>query len=352
MGFSQSLCRTRKEERLAWLISLAWLLVPFPAIAQGVQGEVLDSVTGEPIQGVLVVLLDSEAREAAGDLTNASGRFVLRAPAEGLFRIRAERLGYQVWNSEDLLLTAERTENVVVRMPVYPIDLSEVEVHGEQRCVVRPEEGLALAKTWEAARQVLAVQEWTAQQTDRQYDIALHHRQLSPSGTRVRGESQEQRGVYDRMPFRALPVEELLVTGFIRPAPGGMQYEYFAPDAGLLLSDGFLDTHCFRLAESRETPDRIGLAFEPVKTETGKADIEGVLWLNRNTTQLETLEFRYTWNPFGRGKTRAGGLVNFHQLQDGRWIVKDWTIRMPTKDAYEEIAAEVVLESAHDPSGN
>lgn len=308
-------------------------------------------MTGEPIQGVLVVLLDSEAREAAGDLTNASGRFLLRAPAEGPFRIRAERLGYQVWNSEDLLLTSERAESIVVRMPVSPIDLSEVEVHGEQRCVVRPEEGLALAETWEAARRVLAVQEWTAQQRDRQYEIVLRHRELSPSGTRVREEFQEQRGVYDRMPFRALPVEELLATGFIRPAPGGMQYEYYAPDAGLLLSDGFLDTHCFRLANSPDTPDRVGLAFEPVETERGEADIEGVLWLNRNTTQLEALEFRYTWNPFGREKTRAGGVVNFHQLSDGRWIVKDWAIRMPTKDAYEEIAAEVVLESAHGPSG-
>ncbi len=40
--------------------------------------------------------------------------------------------------------------------------------------------------------------------------------------------------------------------GFVRPSGDG-GYDYFGPDASVLLSDQFLDTHCFRLSVDPET---------------------------------------------------------------------------------------------------
>ena len=66
--------------------------------------------------------------------------------------------------------------------------------------------------------------------------------------------------------------------------PGG-DLQYSAPDARVLLSDEFLDTHCFRIAEAQNGDGRIGLAFEPLE-DSPLRDIEGVLWIDRSTAML------------------------------------------------------------------
>ena len=84
----------------------------------------------------------------------------------------------------------------------------------------------------------------------------------------------------------------------------------------------------------------IGVAFEPVK-QRRDTDIEGVLWVDRESAQLRYLEFRYTpisW----RGRELSGGKVEFHQLPSGAWIVRRWSIRMPTRVGYKEYGAEII----------
>jgi hypothetical protein len=96
----------------------------------------------------------------------------------------------------------------------------------------------------------------------------------------------------------------------------------------VLLSDAFLDGHCFELTEHESRPELIGLAFRPL-SRSRQADIQGVLWLDRPSSELRYLEFSYTNLPYLVESPFIGGRVEFDRLQDGPWIVRSWRIRVP-----------------------
>jgi hypothetical protein len=142
---------------------------------------------------------------------------------------------------------------------------------------------------------------------------------------------REERSVqanFTSTPFAAIDPARLAERGFIEDIGGGSA-QYYAPDATVLLSDPFLDTHCFRLENrAADGVDLVGLAFEPIAGR-GQSDIVGVLWLERESARLRSLEYRYVNHPLRLPETDAGGEVAFAELPNGTWIVKEWRIRMP-----------------------
>lgn len=66
-----------------------------PAASQTVEGRILDAGSGEPVTGAVVELLDARGDAGLGVSSDAEGRFALRAPASGTYRIRAGRIGFQ-----------------------------------------------------------------------------------------------------------------------------------------------------------------------------------------------------------------------------------------------------------------
>ncbi len=96
---------------------LAWLLVAVPAAleAQTLQGRILSEADDEPVGDVVVRLLDSDGKPVVGALSDAAGRFTLEAPEPGAYRIVADHLGYERFESALL----------EVRDPArsYPVDL-------------------------------------------------------------------------------------------------------------------------------------------------------------------------------------------------------------------------------------
>ena len=128
--------------------------------------------------------------------------------------------------------------------------------------------------------------------------------------------------------MQSLPAEDLVSEGFVRESEGN-ETEYYAPDAQVLLSNAFLNTHCLKLTADEASPSLIGLAFEP-GIEGELADVEGTLWVDRESGELRFLEYGYTRVPFDQGREQAGGRLEFEALPDGAWIVRQWWIRMPT----------------------
>jgi hypothetical protein len=129
-------------------------------------------------------------------------------------------------------------------------------------------------------------------------------------------------------PVRSLPARDLVTQGFIRPDEEG-HYDYYGPDAKALLSEDFLDTHCFRIRSSADAQDLLGVSFEPARME-GPPDISGTIWLDREKAKLRFLEFRYEWSPWAEAAGVAMGRVDFLELPTGAWIIPRWWIRMPT----------------------
>ncbi len=309
------------------LVLLLLALPAAPAPAQTVQGQLVHRQSAAPVEGALVLLLDEDGATQGGYLTNQAGRFLLRAPVPGRYVLRAERIGYETVTSESFALSPSETLNLRLEAVELPILLEELRVEGQQRCVVRPGEGLELARVWEEVRKALTVQDWTQQQGLHHFQVARWVRELDPRSRLVLSETRGVDRYLARTPIRTHPVEDLLEKGFVQPDGGG-GYIYYGPDAAVLLSDTFLDGYCFRLSEDEENPDLVGLAFEPIRGR-GPPAIQGTLWLDREKAHLQFLQYDYTWSPWPEVRGMAEGRVYFEEIPGGTWIVRRWWIRMP-----------------------
>jgi hypothetical protein len=302
-----------------------------PGSAQIVQGQLLDAETGAPVDGALILLLSAAGEEAGGYLTNPAGRFMISAPTVGTYTVRAERIGYETVISDAFLLRQSERFGLRLEARKTAIELEEIRVEGDRRCLVRPGEGLQVASVWEEARKALTVQNWTEREGSFQFEMARYERELDESERIVRSETRRVESGVSRSPIRSRPAEDLLTEGFVRPAEDG-GYDYFGPDASVLLSDLFLDTHCFNLDLDPERADEVGLSFEPVSR--GRIpDIAGTLWLDSETARLKSLEYTYTWAPWEEAYGVAQGQVDFENLPTGAWIVRKWWIQMPVMGA-------------------
>jgi hypothetical protein len=316
--------------RLVTTFALMILLWPWgPALsAQSVRGRLVEEGGGAAIEGAVVVLLDEAGDQSGGMLTDAEGRFHIRAPMSGRYRLRAERVGYATTVSPAFDLAVGEARQIDLRAPMKAIALTGIQVTGRSRCEVRPRDGKATARIWEEARKVLAATALAHERKLLRYETSLYERELSPEDLRVRAEARRPGLARGDRPFVSLPVEELAARGFVHPAENGRSYDYYAPDAPVLLSDAFLDTHCFRLAEHPDSAGLIGLAFEPVRGRR-LPEIRGTFWLDRQRAALRFLEYRYTNLRLGIPMDHIGGRVEFDRAPGGAWIVRRWYIRMP-----------------------
>ncbi|MDE0259119.1 MAG: carboxypeptidase regulatory-like domain-containing protein [Gammaproteobacteria bacterium] len=317
----------------SWLVSAAWLAVACAATAsaataQIVRGRVLEEGAGTPLPGAMIVLVDAEGTQVGRILTDDLGRFTLRAPRTGTYTLRADRIGYASITSPPLELAAGAAAFHDMVVPVQAIALDNITVEGERRCVLRPEGGLDVARVWEEARKALAAAAFTDETSVYRYVTMRYERDLDPDARTVMNEQRNFSDLMQRQTFVSRPVEELMADGFVQEEEDGTYY--YAPDANVMLSDAFLDTHCLRVREGEdETEGLIGLAFEPVEGRRGHIDIDGVMWLEPESSELQWLEYNYADLDADLRSRHLGGKVMFAGLPNGTWVVREWYIRMP-----------------------
>ena len=309
--------------RIARLILLVTALAPLRAAAQPVIGVVVEEGTSTPIPGAMVILFDSTGTQVDRVLSNAAGKFLVRARDPGPHYITVDRIGYASWTT-DAFEPEFGGQLLTIQVPVEAIPLEGLDVSSGRRCEVRPEEGQATARVWEEVRKALAAEEYTREASLYRYTLVRYQRKLDRD---ARETIEEDTTIAENLPaaFRSFPIEYLASLGFVQAAEDSTTV-YFAPDAGALISDPFLDSHCFGLREGEE--GRIGLIFRPLEGRV-VPDIGGVLWVNAATSELERMEFVYVNLIRSREVGEPGGEVAFTRLPDGAWIVREWRIRMP-----------------------
>ena len=186
---------------------------------------------------------------------------------------------------------------------------------------------MATATVWEEVRKALSAATWTADRALYRYEWMRFERDLDETGRRILSEKRSYDRRFLSQPFVAADPNQLAAKGFVEILPGG-SWQYYAPDAKVLLSDAFLDTHCFGLtSEERDGTLLIGLAFEPISGRR-LTEVAGVLWLELTTARLRSVEFTYV--NLQPGLNGGGGDLTLVDLPNGTWIVKEWAIRMPT----------------------
>ncbi len=305
---------------------LGVLVLAVPAAGQTVFGTVVGEASGLPLEGAMVILFDATAREVDRSLTDASGRFSLDADTTGAHVLRVDRIGYASVGTGSFDLGPEGLFQRI-EVPVLPIRLEGLFVEASPRCEVRPAEGLATARVWDEARKALEAAAWTISSEAYSYTLLRYTRRLERNGRDIKEESREFIYGRSQAPYVSLRPDVVAKRGFVQPLPDGRD-SYYAPDAEVLLSEEFLDTHCMKLVQGEDR--LIGIEVEPTR-DRGLPDIEGVLWLDLATAHLQRVEFRYVKLPDRiRDPGDIGGEVRFSGLPNGTWVVREWRIRTPT----------------------
>jgi hypothetical protein len=310
------------------LAATATLLSAATLSAQAVQGRLVEP-GGAPVAQTLVVLVDSAGGPAATALTDRQGGFSLRAPGPGSFTLRAERVGYATTVLPPFQLAAGETVQQRLVANDRKASLTGIVAVGEaRRCTVRPGGGEQTATVWNEARKALSAAAYGERQRLFRYRVAQFQRDLDPSTGRVLRETRSEQATVAAHPFASPPAAELSARGWIQKTDDGTLY--YGPDATVLVSDEFLNDHCMRLEDDRRVAgdSLVGVAFEPVGGRR-QPDVRGVLWLHRATAELRRVEYVYTSLPAGVASPRLGGTVEYARLDDGPWIVRRWSIRMP-----------------------
>lgn len=292
--------------------------------AQTATAIVRETAAGPPVAGAIVRLLAGDSVIAQG-LTSESGRVTLRAGGAGRFMLRVSRIGYAPSPPSPIDLAAGETRTVELAVLWERVQLPELTVQARTTCGKSPAERALAATLWEQVRQAL-----TATRVSEGGGLAVRsrkeHRRLTRGGV-ILDEQRSEPQVTGSRPFVALRSEVLAQRGYVLAE--GDSVAYHAPDATLLLSDPFVETHCFGVtAAPKGDSAHVGLSFEPTRGSQ-VADIRGVLWVDRRTIELRRLEFQYVTRGNEVQVKEAGGHVAFDRLPSGAWYVKSWVIRMP-----------------------
>ncbi|HEX2202414.1 MAG TPA: carboxypeptidase regulatory-like domain-containing protein, partial [Longimicrobium sp.] len=313
---------------------VAVLLAVFaPALAaQTVRGRLTEGEGGPSLGGTLVLLLDASGKTVARTLTDASGGYAFQAPGPGRYRLRVSRVGFTETTSPEFAVAAGQTVDRTLVFAAVSAGLEAIDVRAgaSRRCTPRPREQ-GVAAVWGEARKALEASVVGEEEHGYAYAFTQYRRELDRRGTVTADERRESQA-RGRHPFASVPIETLVSDGFVQAKPDGLYY--YAPDARVLLSEPFLEGHCFHLQASGDT--LIGLAFEPVRGRT-KSDVEGTLWLEPKSAALRRVEYRYVNLPVRVEETDGvGGRVDYERLPTGAFLVRRWWVRMPALRREEE----------------
>ncbi|MHB1326908.1 MAG: peptidase associated/transthyretin-like domain-containing protein [Gemmatimonadales bacterium] len=182
------------------------------------------------------------------------------------------------------------------------------------------------ARVWDEARKALFGTVITRAQDPPRMYVEMYRRQLTPGGW-IAQEQREAAEVISDRPFVATDPVALHEQGWARTDPAGTVY--FGPDAELLLSDFFLEDHCFRAVTTENR--RLGLEFSPHRRRK-VPEIAGTLWLDPATMKLRSLDFRFVNLDLPDRvlrEARFGGRLTFDRLATGGWYIRDWNILTP-----------------------
>lgn len=305
------------------------LLLPSGAHAQELRGTVRLDATEQPAAGVIIEARDPRSGErVANTLTDARGYFILRLPAPATVAVRGLRIGQRPTAFGTFALAADEIRTEQFTLSGVALTLERVTVIGRSVCGRRRTDDQQVLTLLEEARKAILSTQLRSADGEMSAIWSLRTRTHSlrgqPIGDPVRRVHQSST---DR-PFQSLPADSLAKVGYFTPVEDG--YVFYAPDAEVLLSDAFVEDHCFQTTPwTRDDRDWVGVGFRPAQTRRGIVGIQGTMWLDRANAELRLLEYDYVNLPSQMRTSLVGGEVGFLRVESGGWLVNRWDIRMP-----------------------
>lgn len=316
------------RSRIVPLLGLCVTLWAAPASGQAVRGVVFhpDSTTRAP--GIVVVAADERGDAVARALSGPDGAFDLRVPGAGAYVLRLLRVGFRPTVLPAITVPPEGVNGIRAVLNAEAVVLAAVTVRSDNVCGTTEDAGRVVAQLWEEARTALSAAELSVGARSLEAEWQAFQFLMDRGAKRAQEQSVLPRSGVTERPFVSAGAEALASDGYVVDA--GRDQLYRAPDAAALLSNQFAATHCFRVQPpTLVRPQWIGVAFRPTPARARLHDIMGTLWLDRATSELRLLEFRYTNLPRETDDPLIGGYVEYVRFTTGHWMVARWAIRTP-----------------------
>jgi hypothetical protein len=183
---------------------------------------------------------------------------------------------------------------------------------------------------WTEIRTALATTALGRADSTLSLEARAFRRRLDPSLELIAEQVGLPRVTTGGRPYYSRDANSLANEGYVRQV--GNESVFYAPDEQVLLSDRFIDDHCFQVARGDGTAEGLfGLQFSPAGRRRVN-DIAGTLWVDSASAELRYLDFWYVNDGLPRavvGEGRSGGQVVFGRTTSGTWIVSAWRLRMP-----------------------
>lgn len=317
------------------------LLLPIPAlVAQQIRGRLVSAGDGTPVGEALVLLLDSTRREVGRTASTASGGFGLAAARPGRYVLRVQRIGYLAWETSTPSLEAGVDWVATLRVSDDTYSLPDLVAYGgPSLCGVSLGEASLISRLLESAQTALGLAEAAITATDSatpSYLVQTWRQKVREDGTPFEATTPSPRQL-TAWPIRSADPESLRVWGFVRgkyappreavPGPD-LGPVFYGPDARVLFTPWFLDSHCFAVDKPRTKEDTtLVVRFKPAK-HAGAAALAGRFEFSRASLELRLLTFAFvrmpSWVPAG-----TGGAMRFVRLADGAWLPAWWRMQAP-----------------------
>ena len=334
----------QRERWLRRLVAGSYLL-PALTWGQAVRGVVTDRSSDAPAHSAIVTLErirpGEKGLEVRSVLVNERGGFAIVAPSAGTFAILVRRIGSRPFRSDTMTLEAGEVRQLdVILEPVRPgvtnaYALDRVLVASPTPCRTASDLAVRIAELWENARTALLATAISDRDSLVRRRLIRYQRSRDPTTLAIRN---EQVRAFDAMGgtnggfFRSISADSLSKVGYWQRNGTGSA-RFHGPDENALLSAEFLADHCFTVADADSTRrDLVGLSFQPAESRQGghtPPEIRGTIWLDRQTSELRTLEFNWVTLPPGIPDLPLGGFVRYSRLSWGPWFVQNWWLRMP-----------------------
>ncbi|HEY5060377.1 MAG TPA: carboxypeptidase regulatory-like domain-containing protein [Gemmatimonadaceae bacterium] len=296
--------------------------------AQTIRGTVVDP-SDRPIAGVLVFMLDSASNVVARALSTERGDFQVAFARAGSYRLRTMRIGFRPSMSEPIRLRSGGEVTQRLTLSNVQVSLDTVRVIDRNSCHITSDSATtATFVVWEQARAALTAAQLTALARAITATTVSYSRTLEPDGRRVRQQRASLRTDYVTQPWRAVSPDSLRRAGYVVTERDNSM-TYHAPSLDVLLSDDFVEDHCFRLASDKSHPGMIGVEFAPSPDRRRLPEIRGTVWVDRKSSELRRMEYRYANVSPEQEGAGAGGELEFARATNGGWAISRWNIRMP-----------------------
>ena len=280
--------------------------------------------------GVIVVAnpVDGIPAAVTRALTSQRGEYQIALPRAGRYQIQALRIGFRPTAGPVVTVATADTVEANIQLTDVAVSLTTVTVRGDDVCRISPDSGALVARAWEEARKAIMASQLTTNEAPLVAEWIEYQRTFDPTGRIIRAQTVRSTRSPTTHAFKSAPAESLATRGYV--TLDGGETTFHAPDGDVLLSDSFAATHCFQIVQPPNRADSlIGVGFRPAVDVRDFRGIDGTFWIDKRTSELRWLDYRYLNLPAAAERAQPGGRVEFLHIGTGGWLIGRWQIRMP-----------------------